>query len=185
MYGDRDYPCNWVGGEAVSLSIPWSHSAEFANAGYTPLLVGGAGDVDNGAEVDVKGMTRQYGNFSFTRVFQAGHEVPAYQPQAAYEIFKRATFGFDIPTGLIETNGYGNGEGDDDESGEEFSTVGPSDIWHIKGTPPLEPVEPRCYILAPETCVPEVWAAVMNGTAVVEDWFVVGVEEKQVVEDEL
>ncbi|PSR84070.1 carboxypeptidase S1 [Coniella lustricola] len=187
MYGDRDYPCNWVGGEAVSKSIPWSSSASFASAGYAPLLVGGgdsARDSSNNLEMQVKGMTRQYGNLSFTRVFDAGHEVPAYQPQAAYEIFKRATFGFDIPTGLIQTSGNGN---DDDD---QFSTIGPKDIWYIKGTLPQEPVEPRCYILAPDTCVPEVWASVMNGTAVVEDWFVVGDEksdgrEKELVEDEL
>ncbi|PPQ94656.1 hypothetical protein CVT25_009387 [Psilocybe cyanescens] len=28
-------------------------------------------------------------NFSFARVFLAGHEVPAFQPQAAFEIFKQ------------------------------------------------------------------------------------------------
>jgi len=28
-------------------------------------------------------------NFSFARVYQAGHEVPAFQPQVAFEIFKQ------------------------------------------------------------------------------------------------
>lgn len=64
MYGDRDYACNWVGGEKASLAIPYSRSSEFANAGYSPLLT-----TDG-----FNGMTRQLGNFSFTRVFQAGHE---------------------------------------------------------------------------------------------------------------
>jgi hypothetical protein len=35
------------------------------------------------------GESRQYGNFSFTRVYEAGHEVPAYQPKAALELFRR------------------------------------------------------------------------------------------------
>lgn len=61
MYGDRDYPCNWVGGEAASLAVPYSKAEGFAGAGYAPLVTPGG----------VQGMTRQFGNFSFTRVFQA------------------------------------------------------------------------------------------------------------------
>lgn len=61
MYGDRDYPCNWVGGEAASLAVPYSKAEEFAGAGYAPLVT----------PEGIQGMTRQFGNFSFTRVFQA------------------------------------------------------------------------------------------------------------------
>lgn len=61
MYGDRDYPCNWVGGEAASLAVPYSKAEEFGAAGYAPLVT----------PEGVQGMTRQFGNFSFTRVFQA------------------------------------------------------------------------------------------------------------------
>lgn len=61
MYGDRDYPCNWVGGEAASLAVPYSRAEDFAGAGYAPLVT----------PEGVQGMTRQFGNFSFTRVFQA------------------------------------------------------------------------------------------------------------------
>lgn len=32
---------------------------------------------------------REYGNFSFTRIYEAGHEVPYYQPVASLEHFKR------------------------------------------------------------------------------------------------
>lgn len=153
MYGDRDYPCNWVGGEAASLAVPYSKAAEFARAGYAPLLTPDG----------LKGMTRQLGNFSFTRVFQAGHEVPSYQPVAAHEIFRRATLGLDIPTGLFTTD-------------DEFATVGPSDVWHIKGVPPTPP-EPKCYILTPSTCLPEIWKKVLAGTVTVRDWFVVSDED--------
>lgn len=64
MYGDRDFACNWLGGEAVSLAIQYSGSENFKNAGYAPVIsLSGVG-----------GFVRQYGNFSFSRVFQAGHE---------------------------------------------------------------------------------------------------------------
>lgn len=149
MYGDRDYPCNWVGGEAASLAVPYSKARAFGAAGYEPLITSDG----------VKGMTRQYGNFSFTRVFQAGHEVPAYQGQAAYEIFHRATFGLDVPTGLFETD-------------DTFATAGPRDVWEIKGLPPI-PQKPKCYILRPITCVPEIWDKVTKGAVTVKDWFVV------------
>ncbi|OGM51080.1 lysosomal protective protein precursor [Aspergillus bombycis] len=149
MYGDRDYACNWVGGEKASLAVPYSRAAEFASTGYSPLLT----------SEGVKGMTRQLGNYSFTRVYQAGHEVPAYQPAAAYEIFMRATLDRDIPTGLQYVT-------------EEFRTSGPKDTWHIKNIAPPMP-EPRCYVLNPGTCLPEVWERVVAGTATVKDFFVV------------
>lgn len=152
MYGDRDYACNWVGGERASLAVPYSRAADFAGAGYAPLLAGDGGGV--------AGLTRQLGNYSFTRVFQAGHEVPVYQPAAAYEIFMRATFNRDIPTGLRPV-------------GDELATAGPPDTWHVRSVPPPAPA-PRCYVLAPGTCTPEVWARVVAGDVEVRDYFVVG-----------
>jgi hypothetical protein len=155
MYGDRDYACNWIGGERVSLEIPYARSADFAAAGYAPLLT----------TQGVKGMTRQHGNYSFSRVFQAGHEVPAYQPEAAYEIFMRATFNRDVATGLLPVT-------------SELVTVGPSDTWYIKNEPPEEPT-PQCYILSPGTCTPEIWDKVWAGKARVENYFVIGVDEDE------
>ncbi|KDN72270.1 putative serine carboxypeptidase [Colletotrichum sublineola] len=149
MYGDRDYACNWVGGEKASLAIPYSRSLDFANAGYAPLVTPDG----------VTGMTRQFGNYSFSRVYQAGHEVPSYQPVTAYEIFMRATFNRDIATGLIPVT-------------DELSTVGVKDTWHIKNVPPPQP-DPICYVLKPATCRPEVWDRVANGTALVRNWYVV------------
>ncbi len=64
VYGDRDYACNWIGGEAASLGIDYSGSDEFRRAGYAPIL----------SSEGVGGFVRQFGNFSFSRVFQAGHE---------------------------------------------------------------------------------------------------------------
>ncbi|TVY94539.1 Carboxypeptidase S1-like protein A [Lachnellula willkommii] len=79
IYGDADYICNWFGGEAVSLGINYTHKEEFAASGYTPFLVD---DTEYGE-------VRQYGNFSFLRVYESGHEVPYYQPKASLELFKR------------------------------------------------------------------------------------------------
>ncbi|OLN88363.1 Carboxypeptidase S1-like protein A [Colletotrichum chlorophyti] len=150
MYGDRDYACNWVGGEKASLAIKYNRSVDFANAGYAPLITPDG----------ITGMTRQFGNYSFSRVFQAGHEVPSYQPVTAYEIFMRATFNRDIATGLVPVT-------------DELSTVGVKDTWHIKNDPPPQP-DPICYVLKPQTCRPEVWEKVANGTALVRDWYVIG-----------
>ncbi|KAK1752302.1 serine carboxypeptidase [Echria macrotheca] len=150
MYGDRDYACNWIGGEKASLAVNYSRAADFAKAGYAPLIV---------PDGTTAGMTRQLGNFSFTRVFQAGHEVPAYQPVASYEIFMRAMFGRDVATGTVAVT-------------DAYRTEGPASTWHVKNEVPVSP-EPRCYVLKPETCLPGLWKSVLNGTAVVRDWFVV------------
>lgn len=60
IYGDADYICNWFGGEAVSLGINYTHKEEFAAAGYSPFMVG---DTEYGE-------VRQYGNFSFLRIYE-------------------------------------------------------------------------------------------------------------------
>ncbi|KAL6703707.1 hypothetical protein ACN47E_009401 [Coniothyrium glycines] len=88
-YGDADYICNWFGGEAVSLAVDYTHSKEFRDAGYAAMVV-------DGIEY---GEVRQHGNFSFARIYESGHEVPYYQPQAALAYFNRTLFHYDIATG--------------------------------------------------------------------------------------
>ena len=103
-HGDADYICNWFGGQAVSLQIDYIHSAEFRAAGYAPFVV-------DGIEY---GEVRQYGNYSFTRIYEAGHEVPFYQPIAALAMFSRVLGNVDLATGekvvkgSYETNGTVN-----------------------------------------------------------------------------
>ncbi|GAQ43564.1 carboxypeptidase S1 [Aspergillus niger] len=92
IYGDADYICNWFGGQAISLAVNYTHASQFRAAGYTPMTV-------DGVEY---GETREYGNFSFTRVYQAGHEVPYYQPIAALQLFNRTLFGWDIAAGTTQ-----------------------------------------------------------------------------------
>ncbi|KAJ5986855.1 Peptidase S10 serine carboxypeptidase [Penicillium sp. IBT 35674x] len=99
IYGDADYICNWFGGQAISLATKYKHSKEFQAAGYAPFLV-------DGVEY---GETREYGNFSFTRVYEAGHEVPFYQPIAALQLFNRTLNGWELPTGEKKlTSGFGS-----------------------------------------------------------------------------
>ena len=95
IYGDADYICNWFGGQAVSLQVDYIHSAEFRAAGYAPFVV-------DGTEF---GEVRQYGNFSFLRMYEAGHEVPFYQPVGALAAFSRVLGDVDLATGEVGVTG--------------------------------------------------------------------------------
>ena len=95
IYGDADYICNWFGGQAVSLALKFPDAAKFQAANYVPMMV-------DGVEY---GETREYGNFSFTRVYESGHEVPYYQPIASLQLFNRTINHFDIPTGEKKITG--------------------------------------------------------------------------------
>ena len=61
VYGDRDFACNWIGGERSSLAIPYAHKEAFRAAGYAPIMV---------SNTQAGGQVRQYGNLSFSRVYQ-------------------------------------------------------------------------------------------------------------------
>jgi len=92
IYGDRDYLCNWLGGQAVSFSIA-------ANSpGYTPFYSAGYAEIVVN-DTYVGGVVRQYGNLSFSRIYDAGHLIPAYQPETAFTVFTRIIMGNDISLG--------------------------------------------------------------------------------------
>lgn len=152
-YGDRDYACNWIGGEVVSLAINYTGSEGFRSAGYAPI---------HANDSYVGGLVRQYGNLSFSRVFQAGHEIPYYQPETSYRIFMRALFNKDISTGEEDTY----------TDGEAYSSEGSPDTWAYKNELPPQPTH-FCYSLAPETCSEEQIESLEDGTAVVRNWIVV------------
>jgi len=75
----------------------------------------------------------------------------------------RSLFNKDMSTGLIPMF-------------DSFKSVGPDSTWHVKNEVPEWP-ESVCYILTPETCTPEQYATVENGTAIIKDWVVVGVND--------
>lgn len=152
VYGDRDYRCNWYGGENASLHIPHAASDAFGRAGYAAI------ETNSSYE---GGMVREHGNLSFARVYQAGHAVAAYQPETVWRIFQRATARRDVATGQVDLAGN-----------EEYATEGPGDISDVENEDP-GPEENVCYVYsAPVTCTDEQRWALGNGTAVVEDWVV-------------
>jgi Serine carboxypeptidase len=170
VYGDSDYACNWVGGEKVSLAIDYTDSDQFRSAGYTAIQTNSS---------YVGGQVRQYGNFSFSRVYgelqdkhivtrprltntDAGHEIPSYQPETSYEIFMRAMTNRDIATGNVSTTEI-----------PTYSTTGTSSTWQIKNEVP-DPPAPTCYVRALRTsCTDDQIESVLNGTALIQDWIVI------------
>ncbi|PGG97725.1 hypothetical protein GX51_07169 [Blastomyces parvus] len=159
IHGDRDYVCNWMGGEAVSLAIASSPKAPalyreknaFSDiAGYAPLTI------TNGASRSsyVGGTVRQLGNLSFTRVYDAGHFVPAAQPEAAFTLFSR----------IIE-GGRDLGSGDEVDL-STFHTTGSRDSTKTNVAPPM--AETICYVRAvEETCSMEQKQMLKEGRGVV------------------
>ena len=69
--GDQDYICNWLGNSAWTYALDWPHKAEFNAAPNNTWSVGGT----------PAGELRQAANFSFLRVYDAGHMVPRDQPE--------------------------------------------------------------------------------------------------------
>lgn len=148
LYGDRDYACNWIGGERASLNVQYDSSAAFQAAGYANITHGS----------DIWGQVRQHGNYSFSRIYQSGHMIPSYQPEAALEIFRRVMSGKDVETGTVDvTPGY--------------STNGTSTSTHTD-TLPLAPA-PTCYLWAlTGTCAKNQIDAVGNETAKIENYVI-------------
>jgi carboxypeptidase C (cathepsin A) len=152
VYGDRDYACNWYGGEAVSLAIDYTDADKFRAAGYEGIRTN---------DSYVGGQVRQYGNLSFSRVYESGHEVPAYQPETAYRIFMRALFNRDIATGEVDTVANGS-----------YRTEGPADTLAFTNEEPVPEIM-FCYTRDLSTCTEEQVESLQNGTAVVKDWIIV------------
>ncbi|KAL2826408.1 Alpha/Beta hydrolase protein [Aspergillus cavernicola] len=155
VYGDRDYVCNWLGGENISLSIDHPQASGFRSSGYEDLITN---------RTYKGGVVRQHGNLSFTRVFEAGHEVTAYQPETFFRIFSRIMGSKDIASGTVTVSLV--------ENGTDYHTRGPRSSFHIKNTLPA-PAAPVCYTIdMMTTCTKNQKAALVNGTAIVENFVV-------------
>ncbi|KAI9070306.1 alpha/beta-hydrolase [Trametes sanguinea] len=77
--GDADINCNWLGVHHCMLAMDWYgnetlHHTPFKNMTIHGKPVAAIQNVDN---------------FSFARVYEAGHQVPAFQPEASLEIFSQ------------------------------------------------------------------------------------------------
>ncbi|KAG1859206.1 Alpha/Beta hydrolase protein [Suillus subluteus] len=73
------FSCNWLGGHASVLAMDWYGNETLHNTPFTNMTI-------NGKPIAA---VQNVDNFSFARVYSAGHEVPAFQPQAALEIFSQ------------------------------------------------------------------------------------------------
>ena len=71
--GDKDFICNWRGGEKWTHEVDWSGRNDFQAADYADWSVGNK----------AAGQLKTYKNLKFLRVFDAGHMVPMNQPEAA------------------------------------------------------------------------------------------------------
>lgn len=127
IYGDRDYICNWLGGEEVSFALAGAAGASYLPwyaAGYAPIVANGS---------YVGGVVRQFGNLSFSRIYDAGHLVPAYQPETMFTVFARIIDGTDIGTGApIDLS--------------TFATSGDLNSTHSNSAPAM--AAPTCYLRA-------------------------------------
>lgn len=88
MYaGDADYNSNWLGGERVADMV---NAPGWCESGYVDI---------NTSDGIVYGQVKQSSKFSFSRIYEAGHEVPFYQPLLALELFQRVIGDRDVATG--------------------------------------------------------------------------------------
>jgi carboxypeptidase C (cathepsin A) len=147
IYGDRDYICNWLGGEAVSFSV-----AAQSLPDYGPFYIAGYAPIVTNNET-VGGVVRQYGNLSFSRIYNAGHLVPAYQPETAFQVFSRIIAGLDISLGeAVDLTTFG--------------TVGDANATWRQPAPPSQ--KPTCYVRAvDDTCTNGQKMKLRAGTGVI------------------
>lgn len=142
-----------MGGEAISLAMSYPSVDNFRAAGYqnisTNKKFGG-------------GVVRQYNKISFSRIFDAGHAVGAYQPEIVSKIFDRVMFNKDVATGILDL-----------KQNTSYSTSGPASSFHIKNELLLSPKN-ECYLWdAPLSCTDEQLLSIKNGTAVLKDYILV------------
>jgi hypothetical protein len=97
---------------------------------------------------------RQFGNFSFSRIYDAGHMVPFYQPETAFTVFTRVIDGTDLSTGEpIDLS--------------TFQSSGPMNSTHTNSPLAKQPA-PTCWIRAvQDTCSSEQISDMKQGKGIV------------------
>jgi carboxypeptidase C (cathepsin A) len=170
IYGDADFICNWQGGQAVANALantfsngtftnssssssttgavmPKSYAGGFAAAGFADIVVNSS---------YVGGAVKQFGNLSFSRIYDAGHFVPYYQPETAFQVFARIIFGHDLSTGVAVnlTN---------------FGSSGTVESYHTN-TVPSNPPAQTCWVRSwNSSCSADDTAAMLSGKGVVQN----------------
>ncbi|ODV88156.1 hypothetical protein CANARDRAFT_192635 [[Candida] arabinofermentans NRRL YB-2248] len=79
--GDKDYICNWLGNLAWTEALEWKDSLSYQEADFKPWI----SNIDG----DSAGLVKTNGQFTFARVFEAGHMVPYDQPSNALDMVNR------------------------------------------------------------------------------------------------
>ncbi|KAF4126857.1 cathepsin A (carboxypeptidase C), partial [Geosmithia morbida] len=77
--GDADFICNWLGNRAWTKALDWPGKEAYNAAPVEPLSIGG----------DRYGNLTTADNFAFAQIFQAGHMVPADQPEGSLDLLNR------------------------------------------------------------------------------------------------
>lgn len=78
--GDADFICNWLGNQAWTEALEWPGQKAFNKASIEDIKL------DNGNKY---GKIKSSGNFTFLRVFGAGHMLPMDQPEASLDFLNR------------------------------------------------------------------------------------------------
>jgi hypothetical protein len=124
VYGDRDSRCPWTAAEETANAANYTGHDNFLKAGYEMISTN---------ETYQGGAVKQFENFSFSRIFNAGHAVNAYQPETVLRVFSRTIGGKDVATGQKQVV-------------EGYSTEGPQSSWTmIEQT--LFDAPPTCMVL--------------------------------------
>lgn len=77
--GDRDFICNTLGGYRSIHAMDWKYATQFRAAKWRKLSFKGR----------PAGIYKTAGSLTYITVFNAGHEIPAYKPEFALEIFRQ------------------------------------------------------------------------------------------------
>ncbi|KAH6893355.1 Alpha/Beta hydrolase protein [Thelonectria olida] len=77
--GDLDWICNVEGMLDATNHLDWAGRDEFVAKSFANYTVDGT----------VKGVYKTVDNVSFMKVYEAGHELPYYQPETALQVFKQ------------------------------------------------------------------------------------------------
>jgi len=77
--GDADYICNWLGNQEWMEALEWHGKKDYNGVELEDLTL----------DKDAYGQVKSSGNFTFMRIYQAGHMVPYNQPEASLDFFNR------------------------------------------------------------------------------------------------
>ena len=106
--GDKDFICNWRGGEAWTLGCDWDGKKDYDRAQYQQWKVND----------EVAGELKTYENLKFLRVHEAGHMVPMNQPVAALQMLNEFTSG-GVYVNATERFIYSPNEDNEDKKDDE------------------------------------------------------------------